>query len=62
MDLQPRNVAGFIMIMIIIMMVLRFGLHLVESVESGFGEKKPQIGARESVRVLCDVTAVRCVQ
>ena len=77
MDLQPRNVDSFVILMvilmilmvilmvilmIILMVILMVGLQLVESVERGFGEEKSQIGACESVRVLRDVIAIRCVQ
>lgn len=77
MDLQPRNVDNFVILMVILMailmilmvilmvilmIILMVGLQLVESVERGFGEEKSQIGACESVRVLCDVIAIRCVQ
>lgn len=61
MDLQPRNVDNFVILMVILM-ILMVGLQLVESVERGFGEEKSQIGACESVRVLRDVIAIRCVQ
>lgn len=76
MDLQPRNVDNFVILMVILMIlmilmvilmvilmiILMVGLQLVESVERGFGEEKSQIGACESVRVLRDVIAIRCVQ
>ena len=68
MDLQPRNVDNFVILMVILMilmvglMILMVVLQLVESVERGFGEEKSQIGACESVRVLRDVIAIRCVQ
>ena len=72
MDLQPRNVDSFVILMVILMIlmiilmilmiILMVGLQLVESVERGFGEEKSQIGACESVRVLRDVIAIRCVQ
>lgn len=72
MDLQPRNVDNFVILMVILMIlmilmvilmiILMVGLQLVESVERGFGEEKSQIGACESVRVFRDVIAIRCVQ
>lgn len=61
MDLQLWNVDSFIIIMMILM-ILRVGLQLVESVERGFGEEKAQIGACEPVRMLRDVIAIRRVQ
>ena len=65
MHLQPGNVDRCIMIIMMIMMIIMLmiiGLELVESVESGFGEKKPQIGACEAVGVICEVIAVRFPQ